>query len=207
MILKSSVTTDPRDAKIMLSISEAPAATGIFLEFRMGNLLDLTPETLPEFDGWPAIDPKSATRANQIAGARALQLYFDGKNPKAAIEAVSSQTSLGARLFMATASYELGEFDRAIELANLALADPSLKEAPASVKDGLHKPVLLSLIQLQKSEEARVLADKIVAEGTNDESLLETARLLGQGKGLPLRLRKISYDFFSGSIRTPPTQP
>lgn len=204
LVFQTKPGEDVASTRVHISAGDAPTATGLFLEFRLGDLLRPANELQLAFDGRPAILPDSEIRKNQMAAARAERLYFDERNPAAAVKEVENQNSLGARLFRATAYYELGQYDNALTTASAALSDPALAQAPLRVRDGLHRPLLLSLVALGKTAEAKAAAEAVLKQGTDDSALLETTRLVRDGKKIPYRLRKISYDFFSGNIRTCP---
>ena len=84
--------------------------------------------------------------------------------------------------------------------ADGALNDPRFRDSPVYIFDSLQWVKLASLLRLEKTAEARSLAERLSSSKPANELLAKFAGEIAAGREPGRRFFRIAYEFFSGDI-------
>lgn len=189
--------------QLNLSRDPAPTASGSFVRWNIASLLQPEEATRNlSFESHQGTTTSPEIRKNQEANSTAFRQSFDERNDDAALATIAKQSSVGAKLFRAIVDLKEKRYSEAYSGAEAALKEIEADTDLFLVKEGLTRVMINASVGLEQYSHAKELARQALGAGTTSSELLDTARILESSKSLPLRLRVLHYDFFSGNLRT-----
>ena len=204
LVFRSRLNQGIAAQSVSISIGEAPAASGEFIEFSLEHLL--FPENASADLQGRSFNPTKTPaniRENQKINSRVFYTDFDHNKLREAADLLATQKSPTAFLYRASTELALGNFAKAqehVESGRNSLPASSVADYP--LRDSFTIVSALAFVAAGDSARAKAEANRAVEAGTDSEELLEIQRLLNANEKIPQRLLKLRFDFFAGNLRT-----
>lgn len=191
------------EISLYLSYEPAPTSSGRYLRFNLKDFWEkrgALPYSVAEL-----VPTTTKQRKNQMDFAKSFAAYFDEQDMVKALDLVKNQASVGALLLKSVLSYRIDDggskkhFEYAIQHAELGLKKADSTD-PAYILQSLQWVKLLSLLQLEKQEQAEQLAKNLLAQKPENPRLQEIAAKVAKGKSLSSSDMRLGFEFFSGDL-------
>lgn len=183
---------------LYLSADEAPSSGGKYATFPLKAFFE--PGARPEPGLIDLVRTPAEKRVRQREIAQAYHAYFDLRRPLDAAAILEGHPTLNSHLFRALAFYKEGKYQEALAIAESGQRNPRFLAEPAYIHESLATLRLASFLRMGRKEEARQVADLLLAKSLVKGITRRLATLVAAGKAPPAWMLNFNFNFFSGDL-------